>query len=100
MRLGRTVWFEAEGSIRIGQVVGIRGGGKAVGNVLDGTEDGLNVQINTVGETLSAARAQVHRLSEASRIGSATAELLQVPLGVNVDGEPVAGTQESDGHTT
>ena len=96
MRLGRTVWFEAKGSLHIGQAVGIRSNGKTVGDVPEeGTGDGLNVQVSTAGDTFWVARGQAHRVSECSRIGSATVELLQVPLGVNVDGEPLVGTTPS-----
>ena len=101
MRIGRVVWFEAKGSVHIGQVVGIRSGEKTVGDVPEeGTEDGLNVKISTAGDTFWVARGQAHRVSECSRIGSSTVELLQVPLGVNVDGESLGGTQEPAGLET
>ena len=52
MRLGRTVWFEAKGSVHIGQAVGIRSSGKTVGDVPEeGTEDGLTVKVSTTGDT-------------------------------------------------
>ena len=93
MRLGRAVWFEAKGSIHIGQVIGIRGQGKMVGDVPEeGTDDGLNVKISTAGDTFWVPRGQAHRVSESSRIGSVTVKLLEVPLGINAEGEsPVAG---------
>ena len=96
MRLGRTVWFEAKGSLHIGQVVGIRSNSKTVGDVPEeGTGDGLNVQVSTDGDTFWVARGQAHRVSEFSRIGSATVNLLQVPVGVNVDSELLVGNTPS-----
>ena len=96
MRIGRVVLFEAKGSVHIGQVVGIRSGEKTVGDVPEeDTEDGLNVQVSTAGETFWVARGQAHRVSECSRIGSATVNLLQVPVGVNVDSEPLVGNTPS-----
>jgi hypothetical protein len=92
MRLGRTVWFEAKGSIHIGRVVGIRSGEKTVGDLPEAaTEDGLNVQVSTAGEIFWVTRGQAHRVRECSQIGAATVEVLQVPRRVNVDGEPLAG---------
>ena len=90
MRIGRVVWFEEKGSIRIGQVVGVRSDGNSVGDVpKEGTEDGLTVRVSAAGDTFWVGRGKVHRVSERSRIDFATVELLGVPLGVNVDGEPL-----------
>ena len=96
MRIGRVVWFEAKGWIGIGQVVGIRSNSKTVGDAPnEGTVDGVNVKITTAGDTFWVPRGQAHRLSEYSRIGSATVNLLQVPVGVNVDSEPLVGSSPS-----
>ena len=98
MRLGRVAWFEAKGSIHIGQVVGIRGKGKTVGDVPEeGTDDGLNVKVSTAGDTFWVPRGQAHRVSECSRIASATLELLQVPLGVN--GELLGITEDKSANS-
>ncbi len=86
MRIGRPVWFEAKGSIRIGQVIGICSGEKTVGEVQESdTGDGLTVKVNTAGDTFWVKRGDAHRVH--GRLEQSTAQLLGVPLGMNAQGE-------------
>lgn len=107
MRIGRTVAFvhnvsltqeqalaadqhqlSGNKSIRLGQVKGILENGTAVGDVPESiTEDGLNVQIDTLGTTVWLPRGQAHTIytqADTDGLNKAIQKLLGVPIGSSV----------------